>query len=99
MQWQARKLIPIQLKPYQSPLRPRTPRPQRTLNCAADPEAAWADDILGIDLCAHGVHSRSLQAEIDAYLLDTVTSSYPSVMSFWQVSDIPGLFLLFTHFS
>ncbi len=89
----------MQLRHYQSPSHPRTPCPQRTINCAADPEAAWADDILGIDLRAHGVHSRSLQAEIDAYLLDTVTSSYPSVMSFWQVSDTLGFFLLFTHLS
>ena len=67
-------------------MHPSTPRPQHIVNDAEASEFAWADGILGIGV-TRGVHRRSLQAEVDAYLHDTITSSYPSVMLFWQVSD------------
>jgi hypothetical protein len=65
---------------------PHTPRPQRIIHHARDSEAEWADSVLGTDFDDHSVLSHSLQTEVDAYFLDTVTSSYTSIMTFWQVS-------------
>ena len=53
----------------------------------SDPEADWADAILGTDSYAHGGLSRSLQAEVDVYFNDISTVSYSSIMAFWQVSN------------
>src|SRR5712691_8522074 len=38
-----------------------------------------------MDSYNHSVPSHSLQTEVDAYFLNTVTTSYTSVMTFWQV--------------
>jgi hypothetical protein len=46
----------------------------------------WADSVLGTDSYDHGVPGHSLHTEVDAYFLDTVTTSYTSVMTYWQVS-------------
>jgi hypothetical protein len=62
-----------------------------------DPEAEWADAILGTDSCAHGGLSRSLQAEVDVYLNDISAVSYSSIMTFWQVGDAIFLLSVFTH--
>ena len=67
-------------------MHPSTAHPQCIVNDAEALEFAWADGILGIGV-THGVHRCSLQAEVEAYLHDTIMSSYPSVMLFWQVSD------------
>jgi len=64
---------------------------------ATDPEADWADAILGTDSCASDGLSRSLQAEVDMYFNDILAGSYSSIMTFWQVSDATFLLLVFTH--
>lgn len=67
----------------------------------ADPEADWADAILGTDLYAHSGFNHFLQAEVDTYLNDISIASYSNIISFWQVSGdvINSDFLLsvFTH--
>jgi hAT family C-terminal dimerisation region len=64
---------------------------------ATDPEADWADAILGTDSCAHGGFSRSLQAEVDVYFNDISTVTYSSILVFWQVSNAIFLLSVFTH--
>ena len=51
-----------------------------------DPEADWADAILGTDSYAYSGFSHSLQGEVDMYFNDSSTASYTSIMTFWQVS-------------
>ena len=46
-----------------------------------------------MDSYNHCSFDRSLQMEVDAYFLDTLTSSYTSIMTFWQVR------CLYFHFS
>jgi uncharacterized Fe-S radical SAM superfamily protein PflX len=62
-----------------------------------DPEANWADAILGTDSYPHGDLSRSLQAEVDVYFNDISAASYSSVLTFWQVSDSNFLLSVFTQ--
>ena len=64
-----------------------------------DPEADWADAILGTDSCVHDGLSHSLQAEVDVYFNDISSASYSSVMTFWQVSDTISYFLILSFHS
>ena len=73
------------------------PHPQHTVYHITDPEADWADAILGTDSYPHGGLSRSLQAEADAYFNDISAVSYSSIMAFWQVSDAIFLLSVLTH--
>ena len=63
----------------------------------ADPEADWADAILGTDSYAHSGLGCSLQTEVDAYFNDMSSVSYSSIVTFWQVSDAIFLLSVFTH--
>jgi len=84
------------LEPYQPSSNPHTPRPQHTIHHVQDTEADWADSVLGIDSYDDSVLNRSLQMEVEAYFLDTVTSSYTSIMMFWQENQFryPTIFML-----
>lgn len=64
-----------------------------------DPEADWANSILGSDSCAHSGLSRSLKAEVDAYLVDNAALSYSSMMTFWQVSYLSFFLRMFAYVS
>lgn len=46
-------------------------------------DTTWADDILGLNHSRIPMHCRTLEAEVDAYLLDSQVGT--SCVNFWQV--------------
>ena len=52
-------------------------------NISAPAESAWADDILGLNICSSHADKRPLDVEVDAYLLDSQFST--TTLNFWQV--------------
>jgi hypothetical protein len=75
----------FQLKLYRNTNGPNTPAPTRAQLEADKNSDAWADDILGSPGARRPQHCiRSLQAEVDAYLVDRRTGS-GTTLKFWQV--------------
>lgn len=55
----------------------------------------WADDILGLNFADDCVQSQGLEAEVEAYLLDSQTGT--SSLVYWQVRVISFVLVQYCH--
>lgn len=71
----------FKLKPYHSNT---PPTPARTRPNTHHPHPQdWAAELLGFDFLPQATRNRTLEAEVDAYLLDNEIG--PSTLGYWEV--------------
>ena len=80
---------------YKEPVTSTQQHPPHNSDIFGDSGNTWVNDVLGLNFAADQLHSQTLTAEVQAYLLDLQRGTN-SIM-FWQVHLILSILIQKTH--